>query len=115
MLREVNRTLCHLLDQCLPDKWTWRGLRPKAEDGTTAQMPDSEANRNAYPYPPGQTEGCGFPMVKLGGLIDLSRGELSDFSQSNVEQSEQEGHFALSATHLGPGDLLIADRLYITY
>ena len=115
MLREINRSLCQQLDANLPEERTWRGLRPKAEDGTTTQMPDTEPNRETWPYPAGQAPGCGFPMVRLGGLIDLSHGGLCDFSHASMAEGEIHGHFQLAAEHLGPGDLHIADRLYSTY
>ena len=115
MLRAVNTSLNDQLEANLPIESHWRGLRPKAEDGTTAQMPDTEANRAAWPYPAGQEDGCGFPMIRLGGLIDLSHGGLCDFAQSTLQTSELRGHEQLEASHLREGDVLIADRLYSGY
>lgn len=115
MLREVHRSLCRQLDANLPESWRWRGLRPLAEDGTSAQMPDTEANRNLWPCPAGQSEGCGMPVVKLGGLIDLSHGGLRDFAHSDVNTSELRAHEKLQAEYIGEGDVLIADRLYSGY
>ena len=115
MLRVVNSSLCRQLDNTLPASANWRGLRPRAEDGTTAQMPDTHANREAYPYPSGQSRGCGFPMIRLGGLVDLSHGGLCDFTHSDMQTSEHRHHDAFEASHLEEGDVLIADRLYSGY
>ena len=115
MLRAVNASLYQQLEAHLPSRWEWRGLRPKAEDGTSAQMPDTDANRAAYPYPSGQSDGCGFPMIRLGGLVDLSHGGVCDFAHSDMQTGELRGHDQLEAEHLGEGDLLIADRLFSTY
>lgn len=115
MLEAVHRSICDQLDANLPQRFRWRGLRPLAEDGTTAQMPDTDANRKCWPYPAGQAEGCGFPIIKLGGLIDLSHGGLRDFSYSPLETSELQGHEQLRAEYLAEGDVLIADRLYSGY
>jgi hypothetical protein len=115
MLKAVQRSLCDQLDRNLPDAFRWRGLRPLAEDGTTAQMPDTDANREARPYPSGQAEGCGFPVVRLGGLIDLSHGGIRDFAHSNLDTSELQGHKKLQEGHLGEGDVLVADRLFSGY
>ena len=115
MLRKVNPALCHQLDCNLPEQGKWRGLRPKAEDGTTALMPDTDSNRAIYPYPSGQADGCGFPMMRIGGLIDLSHGGLCGLSRSNMNVSELRHHETLSESHLEAGDVLIADRLYSGY
>ena len=114
MLRAVNDSLRRQLDVHLPSQGHWRGLRPRAEDGTSAQMPDSPANRKEYPYPNGQQAGCGFPMVRLGGLIDLSHGGLCEFATSEMNTSELSNHDELE-DHLQVGDVFIADRLYSGY
>lgn len=115
MLRAVHRSLCDQLDANLPESSRWRGLRVLAEDGTSSQMPDTTANREAWHYPAGQQEGCGFPVVRLGGLIDLSHGGLRDFTHSTLDTSELKGHAELQAQYLSEGDVLVADRLYSGY
>lgn len=115
MLRSVNRSLCDQLNANLPDDCRWRGLRPLAEDGTSAQMPDTDANRKQWHYPAGQSEGCGFPVIRLGGLIDLSHGGLLDFACSDLNTSELRGHAELESEYIGEGDVLIADRLFSGY
>lgn len=114
MLRAVNESLYQQLDAHLPGSAHWRGLRPRAEDGTTAQMPDTEANREDYPYWQGQRQGCAFPMVRLGGLIDLSHGGLCEFATSGMDSSELSNHRQLE-DKLQAGDVFIADRLYSSY
>ena len=115
MLRAVNDSLYDQLDGLLPRDRHWRGLRPRAVDGTTAQMPDTLANRAVYPYPSGHKEGCGFPRVRLNGLIDLSHGGLREFSNCSMRTSELRNHDSLESEHLREGDVLIADRLYSAY
>jgi len=114
MLRAVNDPLYSQLDAQLPGQGHWRGLRPRAEDGTSVQMPDTPANREKYPYPHGQDAGCGFPMIKLNGLIDLSHGGLREFASSDVNTSELSKHDELE-DNLQVGDVFIGDRLYSGY
>ncbi len=114
MLQKVHSSLCLQLDSNLPQASLWRGLRVKAEDGTSAQMPDTESNREAYPYAAGVKPGCGFPIIRLGGLIDLGHGGLQDFAFSKFQTSELRGHDALE-TYLEEGDLFVGDRLYSSY
>lgn len=64
MLRAVNDSLLGQLDADLSESGHWWGLLPRAEDGTSAQMPDTPTNREKYPYPHNQKKGCGFPVVK---------------------------------------------------
>jgi hypothetical protein len=114
LLRAVNNFVCGQLDAHLPTLAHWRGLRPLAEDGTSAQMPDTVANCNAYPYPNGQRAGCGFPIVRLGGLVDLSHGGLCGLASCDMQTSELHNHGQLEA-ELHAGDVFIADRLYSSY
>jgi hypothetical protein len=115
MLRAVNDSLYRQLNARLGTDGLWRGLRPRAEDGTSVQAPDTGANRQAYPYPHGQQEGCGFPMIKLGGLIDLSHGGLREFATGTAQTSELAAHRELEDQFLQEGDVFIADRLYSGY
>ncbi len=106
MLQAVNTSLCRQLDVNLPTSNLWRGHSVKAEDGTTAQMPDTQPNREAYPYPSGQADGCGHPVIRLGGLIDLGHGGLQDFAHSNLQTSELRAHDQLEV-YLEHGDILV--------
>lgn len=115
MLRAVHRSLCGQLDANLPESSRWRGLRPLVEDGTSAQMPDTEANRASWPCPPAQNEGCGLPVIKLDGLIDLSHGGLRDFAHCDLNTSGLCAHQKLQGEYIKERDVLIADRLYSGY
>lgn len=114
MLQEVHSHLCEQLEQASCAHSRWRGLRVKAIDGTSAQAPDTAANRSVYPQPSGQAVGCGFPVVQLVGLIDLGHGGVSDFAQSDTFTGELRGYDQLEGS-LEQGDLLVADRLYSSY
>ncbi len=114
LLKAVNESLLGQLNAQLPTHSHWRGLRPRAEDGTSAQMPDTASNREKYPYPHGQSEGCGFPMVRLGGLVDLSHGGMCEFASCDMNTSELSNHYELES-NLQLGDLFIGDRLYSNY
>ncbi len=77
-------------------------------------MPDTKSNCEAYPYAPGIKPGSGFPIIRLGGLIDLGHGGLQDFSFSKFKTSELRGHDALER-YLEAGGIFVGDRLYSTY
>ena len=113
MLKAVNESVLGQLDAHLSIKGLWRGLRPRAEDGTSAQMPDTAANRKIYSYAPGQQDGCGFPVVRLGALIDLSHGGLCEFATSNMEKSELNNHYKLEDKLQAGDPSVIARQLKI--
>ena len=114
LLQKVHRSVCDQLDQFLSDEDLRRGFRVKAEDGTSAQMPDTAANQVDYPQPSSQAPGCGLAMIQLSGLIDLSHGGLRDFAANKIEDGELRGHDELESC-LVAGDLFVADRLYSSY
>jgi hypothetical protein len=114
MLCGIHRDILLQLDRNTSGCDRWRGHRVKAIDGTSAQMPDTAANQEAYPQPPGQEPGCGFPVVQLVGLIDLIHGGWEDFVESDTRAGETRGLDRL-LTNIGDGDILVADRAYVSY
>lgn len=47
----------------------WHGLNVTLIDGTSVSAPDTPNNQQAYPQPGGQKPGCGFPLIKLVGVL----------------------------------------------
>ena len=114
LLQSVFDELGTRLQQQLSGADLWRGHRVLAVDGTSAQMPDTEANQTSFPQPSGQALGCGFPVVQLIGLIDLLHGGCVDYVASDRHLSEQEAMTRL-LEQLHPEDVLVADRAYPSY
>ncbi|HPR90448.1 MAG TPA: hypothetical protein PLD93_03325, partial [Synergistaceae bacterium] len=69
----------------------------------------------SWPCPPAQNEGCGLPVIKLDGLIDLSHGGLRDFAHCDLNTSGLCAHQKLQGEYIKERDVLIADRLYSGY
>ena len=92
----------------------WKGLSLKAIDGTSVQLLDTAPNQEAFPQPSMQKPGCGFPVMGISALVNLSTGM---WESSAI--SQQTTHDAVSAYQLidaiGEGDLLLADRAYCSY
>jgi len=59
-LRRLMRTLALASHQEAPEDWLWCGRNVKAVDGSTAIMPDTQANQTEYPQSPSQKPGLGF-------------------------------------------------------
>jgi hypothetical protein len=98
-------------------RWGWRGRPVRLVDGTTVPMPDTPANQVAYPQPPSQAPGLGFPLCRLVTLTCLSTGAVLDAATCPYQGK---GHGELSLLrglldHLQSGDVLLGDALYATY
>ncbi|MEZ5388002.1 MAG: transposase [Prosthecobacter sp.] len=90
------------------------GRRVLVMDGTSIRMPDSQRNAAVYARGPGQKPGCGFPLMPVLGLFDLSGG-----TWIAAVKSKPRAHDAALAwrmlRHLRSGDILIADRAFGSY
>src|SRR2546421_633849 len=54
----------------------WLGRRVLLADGTGTLTPDAPALQEAWPQSSNQKPGCGFPAIKLLGLLDLASGAI---------------------------------------
>ncbi|WP_050031396.1 IS4 family transposase [Verrucomicrobium sp. BvORR034] len=83
-------------------------------DGTGITLPDTPANREAYAYGPSQKPGCGFPLMKLVGLFDLSTGAWLATVKRGRRIHDSTMAWRL-LKHLRAGDILVADRGFCSY
>lgn len=113
LMRETGRAL----HQGALADWRWRGRRVKLVDGTTATMPDTEANQAAYPQLATQQPGLGFPIARLVVVFCLACGSVIDAALGRY-QGKKTGENALLRTldeAFVPGDVLLADRYFSGY
>jgi len=92
----------------------WLGHRVKVADATSASTPDEPVLQDLWPQPSEQKPGCGFPVIKLLGMLDLVRGmivQLTLMSLSVHEMSQLPGLHAM----LEAGDVLLADRGFCSF
>jgi hypothetical protein len=92
----------------------WRGLRTFTLDGTGVSMPDTPALAARYGYPANQKPGCGFPMARLALLFEACSGAILALAESPWDTAELSLTPGLHA-RLGPGDLLVGDRVFGSY
>ena len=79
LLRETGRNLHEESSK------VWRRRPVKLIDGTTVSMPDTAANQKAYPQPKELKAGCGFPIVRIVGIISLGCGAVLDIAIGQYE------------------------------
>lgn len=90
------------------------GRRVLLADATSFSMPDTAALRERFGYPPGQREGCGFPVGKLLGVIDAASGCVLTALGCPLFTHEAREMLTLHSL-LKKGDVLVADRGFCSY
>jgi hypothetical protein len=108
----VARKTGQALDEGAHDHWLWKGRRVLAYDGSTVSMPDTAENQQAYPQPPQQEPGLGFPLARIAAFFSLSCGAVLDLA---ICSNYGKGHSELGMLHkmwelLRPSDIMLADR-----
>jgi len=98
----------------LPAEDGWHGRRVYVVDGSSVRMPDTPDLQAAFPQPPGQTRGCGFPVARLVALFCWSSGALLDVALDALDRHELT-LFRRLWHRLEAGGLVLADRAYSGY
>jgi hypothetical protein len=97
--------------------WLWKGRAVKVADGTCLSMPDTPANQEAYPQPPSQKPGCGFPLLRLVVVFSLAVGTVLDAALGRY-QGKGTGEQTLFRSlwdGFAAGDVLLGDRNFCSY
>lgn len=117
LLRRLTREVAEQLERAVPKRWLWKGLHVYLVDGTTVSAPDTAPNQAAYPQPPTQQPGLGFPLIRLVVLLSLATALCHDLAIGPYEGKET-GETALLRElleGLQPGSVLLADRYFCSY
>ena len=108
-----QRTLA-AMDATISEEDRWQGFELKAIDGSSVKLMDTPENQEQYPQPSVQKEGCGFPVMSVSALLNLSHGGIEHLVTGPLK--EQDASLARqSLEHLHEGDLLLADRAYSSF
>ena len=109
---EVARKVGQSLDSSAKKEWLWKGKRVFAYDGSTVSMPDTPENQQAYPQPPQQQAGVGFPLARMAAFFSLSCGSVVDLAICRYagKGNSELGILRQLGNILRPGDVMLADR-----
>ncbi len=101
----------------MPEGWRWRGRSVKLIDGTSATLADTPANQRAYPQPPGQAVGVGFPKCRILGVVCLGAGSILDAKIGPCEGkgSSEQSMLRELLESFERGDVMVGDALFCTY
>ena len=113
VVRLVRQT-AREIDGRASEAWLWKGRRVTLVDGTTASMPDTPENQEAFPQPKAQEVGLGFPLVRMVAIISLATGVVRDLAMGPY-QGKETGETALFRTlwdGLEAGEIVLGDRVF---
>ena len=102
------------LTNSITDSDRWHGMTLKAIDGSSVKLSDTEKNQLQFPQPNTQKAGCGFPVMGITGLLNLSHGGWDAFTTATLQTHDAVMAWDLME-HIESGDLLLADRAYCSF
>lgn len=114
MLGAISERVGSTMSNRLREEDKWHGFTLKAIDGSSVQLMDTAENQHSYPQPCGQKPGCGFPVMAVCGVLNLSHGAWEGFSTSKWSRHDLAATYSL-LDHFNQGDLLLADRAFCSY
>jgi IS4 transposase len=116
VVRLVRRTAREIDSRAAGD-WLWQGRRVLLVDGTTASMPDTDANQRAFPQSNSQGIGLGFPLVRIVALIALSTGVVRDLAMGPYKgkATGETALFRQLMDDIEAATIVLGDRYFASY
>jgi hypothetical protein len=114
VIPELMRLVARRLERDAPESQRWLGRRVHIVDGSSVSMPDTPANQRAFPQPPQQSPGCGFPVARLTAIFSWSTAAVVDASMDSLNTHERT-LFHRIWNVLDVGDVLLSDRGFCSY
>src|SRR5215471_17853434 len=117
ILRALAKQTARQLQAGAADEWKWNGRSVFIADGSHVSMPDTPPNQAAYPQPPQQQPGLGFPLARIAVLLSLATGACHDLAIAAYAGKGTGETTLLRALYdsLKPGDVVLADALFDNY
>jgi hypothetical protein len=118
-IQRLFRLSARRMLETVKQPWLFHGRVVKIVDGTGCSMPDSPANRVAFPLPGGQKKGIGFPMARVFLVVSLACGAALAAAISRCRGKQTGECAAMRRLHaegqIERGDILLGDNLYGTF
>ena len=110
---QIARQTGRQLDANVESDWLWKNRRVYIFDGATVSMPDTHENQQAYPQPPQQKPGLGFPLMRIAVIFSLACGAVLDVGMCRYAGKGQSELALLRQmwSIFRPGSIMLADRL----
>lgn len=110
---QIARQTGRQLNANAKSDWLWKNRHVYIFDGATVSMPDTHANQQAYPQPPQQKPGLGFPLMRIAAIFSLACGAVLDVGMCRYAGKGQSELALLRQmwSIFQPGSIMVADRL----
>lgn len=110
---QIARQTGRRLDTNAKSDWLWKHRSVYIFDGATVSMPDTLQNQQAYPQPPQQKPGLGFPLMRIAVIFSLACGAVLDVGMCRYAGKGQSELALLRQmwSLFKPGSIMLADRL----
>jgi hypothetical protein len=110
---QIARQTGRQLNAKAKSEWLWKNRHVYIFDGATVSMPDTHANQQAYPQPPQQKPGLGFPLMRIAVIFSLACGAVLDVGMCRYAGKGQSELALLRQlwSIFQPGSIMLADRL----
>ena len=117
VLSTLARRTAAELQAAAKAEWKWNGRNVFIADGSHVSMPDTPENQAAYPQPPTQEPGVGFPLARACLLLSLATGACHDLAIAPYAGKGTGETTLLREMYnaLKPGDVVLADALFDNY
>lgn len=117
ILADLTRQVGKRLLAEAPESWRWHGREVKIVDGSTASMPDTPENQQAYPQSSSQQPGIGFPIMRFLVIFSLSVGVVLDAAcgPCKGKQTSELALFRSLHDSLHEGDVVLGDRHFCSF
>jgi hypothetical protein len=117
VLSTLARRTAAELQAAAKAEWKWNGRNVFIADGSHVSMPDTPENQAAYPQPPTQEPGVGFPLARACLLLSLATGACHDLAVAPYAGKGTGETTLLREMYnaLKPGDVVLADALFDNY
>ena len=113
-LIKVNHQIQQALRRRIQPQDRWRGHAIKAIDGTSVTLMDTLENQAMYPQHSSQKEGCGFPIMGIVGMVNLSHGGVEGFETCGFQKHDARIAPRL-LKYIDKGDVILGDRAFCSY
>ncbi len=117
VLRALATQTAKELQTSVSDEWKWNGRSVFIVDGSHVSMPDTPENQAAYPQPPTQKPGLGFPLARITVVLSLATGACHNLAIAPYQGkgTGEKTLFQRMYDSFNPGDVVLADALFDDY
>ena len=102
------------INSSMMKKDLWFGKVVYSVDGSSLQLMDTEKNQKVFPQPKTQKKNCGFPVMKVMGLLNHSTGLWENFCTAHPDEHDARTMSRILTQFVKEG-LLLADRAFCSY